>query len=371
MANLQALTQPKIEDRESFEEYQDDLKDLAPKIEQDVARLKESPADPEIMSNLFRTLHNLKGDASLCKVEMGVTICHPLETLLGRVRSGELAFTELLGEMILLTIDRLELAVETLGVGKSLAHLQLIKLVEGLERLSKVGQEQMDGMIGDIIESVTSFRPAIGAATSPTGKVEHSAIPRAGNEIAADLRFFRSLAQQLESRSPHFRGRTIRMLRLALATNLAAGKPVDPVQLEAAIYMHDIGMTLLPESIWLTRSGKISESDMTALRAHPDFGAGLLERMANWKAAAEMVAQHHETPDGAGYPNRLMSDQICAGAKILAMVDAFEAVMLKHAHRGQGRSMLRAIAEVNACDNQFAEEWIAPFNSVVRQMIGS
>jgi response regulator RpfG family c-di-GMP phosphodiesterase len=181
--------------------------------------------------------------------------------------------------------------------------------------------------------------------TTPTGKVEQSAISGAQDETAADLRFFRTLARQLESRSPHFHGRTIRMLRLALATNLAAGKPVDPVQLEAAIYMHDIGMTLLPESIWLFTSGKLSESDKKALQAHP--------------------------ADGAGYPAGLTADRICAGAKILAMVDAFEAVMLKHTHRGQSRSMLRAIAEVNACDNQFAEEWVAPFNSVVRQMIGT
>lgn len=367
MANLLALTLPKIEDRQSFEEYQDDLRDLAPKIEQDVARLKKAPTDPVIMSNLFRTLHNIKGDAALCKVEMGVAISHPLETLLGRVRSRELGFTDLLGEMILLTIDRLELAVETLAGGKPLTHLQLVKLVEGLERLSKVTQDQMDGMISDIIESVTGFHPVIGAAAQ-AGKVEQSAIPRAKDEIAADLRFFRSLAQQLESRSPHFRGRTVRTLRLALATNQAAGKPVDPVQLEAAIYMHDIGMTFLPEAIWL-QPGKLSENDKKALRAHPGYSAGLLERMENWKAAAEMVAQHHEMPDGAGYPAGLMAGQICAGAKILAMVDAFEAVMLKHTHRGQSRSMLRAIAEVNACNNQFAEEWVGPFNSVIRQMI--
>ena len=84
-----------------------------------------------------------------------------------------------------------------------------------------------------------------------------------------------------------------------------------------------------------------------------------------------MVAQHHEMSNGADYPAGLTADRICAGAKILAMVDAFEAVMLKHAHRGQSRSMLRAIAEVNACDNQFAEEWVDPFNSVIRQMIGA
>lgn len=82
-----------------------------------------------------------------------------------------------------------------------------------------------------------------------------------------------------------------------------------------------------------------------------------------------MVAQHHEMPDGAGYPSEISNPDICPGAKILAIVDAFEAVMLKHIHRGKNRSVLRAIAEVNACDKQFAPEWISPFNLVIRKTV--
>jgi HD-GYP domain-containing protein (c-di-GMP phosphodiesterase class II) len=82
-----------------------------------------------------------------------------------------------------------------------------------------------------------------------------------------------------------------------------------------------------------------------------------------------MVSQHHEMPDAGGYPNKLSAAAICPGAKILAIVDAFEAVMLKHIHRGKNRSVLRAIAEINACDKQFAPEWIAPFNNVIRKTI--
>lgn len=367
MASLQALTQPKIEDRQALEEYLDDLKDLAPKIEQDVARLKNAPDDPAVLGNLFRALHNIKGDAALCKVEMGVTISHPLETLLDRVRSGKLRFTGLLGEIILLTIDRLELAVETLAADKPLVHLKLVTLVEGLEKLSKVEQNQMDTVIGNVIESVTGFRP-VGGVTPLPDKAQKSTISRTQEAVATDLHFFRSLAQQFESRSPYFQGRCDRTLRLALETNQAAGKPVDPAQLEAAVYMHDVGMMLLPEAVWL-KMERLSEDDKKALRTHPSYGAGLLDRMEGWEPAAEMVAQHHEMPDGAGYPAGLTAEQICPGAKILAMVDAFEAVMLKHTHRGQSRSMLRAIAEVNACDNQFAAEWVGPFNSVIRKMI--
>ena len=82
-----------------------------------------------------------------------------------------------------------------------------------------------------------------------------------------------------------------------------------------------------------------------------------------------MVEQHHEMPDGAGYPRGIESAEICDGAKLLGIVDAFEAVMLKHIQRGRNRSVLRAIAEVNACDKQFAPEWTEPFNRVIRRSV--
>jgi len=367
MINLTALTQPRIDDRIALEEYKDDLTDLAPKIEQDIARLKHSPDDRTIIANLFRAIHNIKGDAALCKVEMGVIIAHPIENLLGRLREGKLEFSELLGEVILVAVDRLELAAEALVSGRPVANLRLVELAEGLEALDNTSPEQLNDVAGDVIQAVTGFHPPM-AKTAATEK--KAAAPRANTSQAADLRFFHTLAHRLEARSLHFKGRTARITRLALETNLAAGRPVDPVQLQAAVYMHDVGMMFLPESVWL-KVGQLTAEDKKMLALHPSYGAGLLERMSGWRSAAEIVLQHQEMPDGGGYPARLKNDAICPGAKILAIVDAFEAVMLKHSHRGHSRSMLRAIAEINACDNQFAPEWVEPFNTVVRRMIES
>ncbi len=365
MFNPADLTQPRIEDPIALEEYKDVLGDLAPKIEQDIARLKHAPDDRAIIANLFRAVHNIKGDAALCKVRMGVIIAHPIENLLGRLREGQLQFTEMLGEAILVAVDRLELAAESLIAGKSIAHLRLVELAQGLEKLNDAAPDQMNDVASDVIQAVTGFHPPMAKTAAAEKK---PAAPRAAPSQSTDLRFFHTLAHRFEIRSPHFKGRTARNTRLALETNQAAGRLVDPVQLQAAIYMHDVGMMFLPEIVWL-KVGQLTPDDKKTLALHPSYGAGLLERMVGWKEAAEIVSQHHEMPDGAGYPAGLKSDQICPGAKILAMVDAFESVMLKHSHRGHSRSMLRAIAEINACDNQFAPEWVEPFNSVVRRMI--
>jgi hypothetical protein len=270
----------------------------------------------------------------------------------------------LLAEMILLAVDRLELATDALLSHKSLENLRLLALVEGLEKLSVSSVQDIDARCAELIEAVTGFSPVIGDISSRAPRLGKPNTENASN----DLQFFRSLSQQLESRSPLFKGRTMRILRLALETNKTGGNAVDPIQLEAAVYLHDVGMMLIPEAIWL-KVGKMSDEDKLILRNHPGFAAGLLQRIPGWKAATEMVAQHHETPDGGGYPKGLRSQEICAGAKILAIVDAFEAVMLKHIHRGKNRSVLRAIAEINACDKQFAPEWIAPFNAVIRKTI--
>lgn len=364
--DIRSITCPVVHDREALEEFADVLTDRAPQVEHDVARLKKHPADREITADLFRAIHNIKGDASLCKFDLGVAIAHPIETMMARFREGEIPFSDLLAEMILLAIDRLELATDAVLSGKSVENFRLLDLVQGLDMLALASTPEVDTKCAELIEAVTGFPSVIGEISSRAPRV---ATPKSEQKNAsADLQFFRSLALQLESRSPLFKGRTMRILRLALETNKTGGNSVDPVQLEAAVYLHDVGMMMVPEAIWL-KVGKLTTDDKLLLNGHPHFAAGLLQRMPGWEAAAEMVVQHHEMPDGGGYPSGLHSAAICPGAKILAIVDAFEAVMLKHIHRGKNRSVLRAIAEINACDNQFAPEWIAPFNAVIRKTV--
>lgn len=364
--DIRLIMTPVVQDREALEEFADALTDRAPEVERDIARLRKAPGDREIIADLFRAIHNIKGDASLCKFELGVAIAHPIETMMSRFREGEIPFSDLLAEMILLAVDRLELAAVALLARKSLDNLRLLDLVQGLEMLALASAGEVDGKCAELIEAVTGFSSVLGNISSRPPRVA-TPKPEQAN-ASSDLQFFRSLALQLESRSPLFKGRSMRILRLALETNKAVGNAVDPVQLEAAVYLHDIGMMFLPEAIWL-KVGKMTPEDKRALSNHPGFAAGLLQRMPGWEAAAEIVAQHHEMPDGAGYPGELSNAAICPGAKILAIVDAFEAVMLKHIHRGKNRSVLRAIAEINACDKQFAPEWIAPFNAVIRKTI--
>ena len=358
---------PPVVDKQSLDEFIEALSDHAPNIERDIARLKSMPGNREVIAALFRSIHNIKGDAALCKIDLAVAIVHPIETVLARFRNDEIVLSDIVAEAILLAIDRLELAVQALAVDQALTGLRVPALVDGLDKLALAAAVNLDAQACALIEAVTGFRPA--TAAFPRGRAAQPAISiRAKSQAGDDLHFFRTLAHQLEARSLLFKGRTTRLLRMALETNQMMDKAIDPMQLEAAVYMHDIGMMFLPESAWLTIDSMSAEGKKI-LHTHPTYAAGILSRMEPWREAAEMVAQHHEMPDGRGYPLGTRSDEICGGAKILAIVDAFEAVMLKHINRGKNRSVLRAIAEINACDTQFSPEWIAPFNRVIRRTV--
>jgi HD-GYP domain-containing protein (c-di-GMP phosphodiesterase class II) len=140
------------------------------------------------------------------------------------------------------------------------------------------------------------------------------------------------------------------------------------MQLQAAVNLHDVGMMFMRDSIWL-KSEPMTDAERAELRLHPEFAAGLATRMGGWEEAATMIGQHHEMVNGAGYPLGLREEQIVPGAKILAIVDAFESVTLKHSRRGAGSSLLRAAAEINASDTQFSAEWISCFNQAIRSMV--
>jgi len=365
--NMSALLTPRIRDEESLQEFFEALTEQVPNIERYVAKLRRSPRDKVLIADLFRALHNIKGDASLCRIDFAGMIVHPIESLLERLRNGELAFSDLLAEAILLAVDKLALATESLNNGQTtLGHLKLLALVNGFEDLAKSPANKIDQKVVQLIEAVTGFRPV----SAKQAVTLHITAPVVTNSVrdSADLDFFRSLALQYETLSALFKGRSERQVQLALETNEVARNPVDPSQLKAAVYMHDLGMLFLPESRWL-KASKLTDEEKLLLQEHPGFGGGLLQRMEGWKLASTIVLQHHEMHAGGGYPHGLKGDQITPGAKILAVIDTFEAVTLKHKQHGGYRSLIRAIAEINACDKQFEPKWIAAFNTVVRRMV--
>ena len=365
---VQDLLHAVVEDEEAFLDFRDALSDYAPRVESLVALLRSRPDSTDAMADLFRTIHNIKGDASLCRLNFLVPYVHAVENLLSRVRSGDVAFSSLFADVLLLSLDRLQLTVEVLASHGAFASLRLPEFTAGLEAMVDLAPgKALDGACRDLINTITGVEMPVDAELVNDSRIaDEVALPE--RDASDDLAFFRALALQYESRSALFVGRTARNLRLALLINQLGNGNVDDDQLSAAVYMHDIGMMFLRESVWVGNA-KLSEEEGSQMKLHAGWAAGMLQRIPGWDLAARIVVQHHEKLDGSGYPAGLLGRQIEPGAQILALVDAFEAVMVKQIARGQSHSILRAVAEVNASDRQFDQRWIEPFNKAIRQML--
>jgi response regulator RpfG family c-di-GMP phosphodiesterase len=112
-----------------------------------------------------------------------------------------------------------------------------------------------------------------------------------------------------------------------------------------AATVHDVGMTMLSEDA-LERPEALTPEQRDEMERHPELGAELLEPLEAVGAVREIVLSHHEWWDGTGYPRRLQGADIPAGARVLAVVDAYESMTLGRAHRN-ALSREDALAEIH------------------------
>ena len=100
----------------------------------------------------------------------------------------------------------------------------------------------------------------------------------------------------------------------------------------AGILLHDIGKIFTPKEI-LYKPGPLTDEEWVVMRRHPVDGAEILEQIANLEEMAQNVRYHHERYDGSGYPDGLKGDRIPIGARIAAVVDAFDAMITDRPYR--------------------------------------
>ncbi|OQX33725.1 MAG: hypothetical protein B0D84_04235, partial [Candidatus Sedimenticola endophacoides] len=96
--------------------------------------------------------------------------------------------------------------------------------------------------------------------------------------------------------------------------------------------IHDIGKIYVPSEI-LNRPGRISETEFSIIKTHPDVGYDILKDVDFGEPIAEIVLQHHERLDGSGYPNGIGGDAISRQARILMVADVVEAIASHRPYR--------------------------------------
>ena len=100
----------------------------------------------------------------------------------------------------------------------------------------------------------------------------------------------------------------------------------------AGILLHDIGKIFIPKNI-LNKPGSLTDEEWKIIKRHPVDGFELLKNIKGMEISAEIIRHHHERIDGKGYPDGLKGDQISMGAKIVCVVDSFEAMTADRPYR--------------------------------------
>jgi putative two-component system response regulator len=134
------------------------------------------------------------------------------------------------------------------------------------------------------------------------------------------------LAGAIESRGPNMYGHIERLTETALL--LAAGlewKERALNQLRFGAILHDIGKIHVPDKI-LTKKEPLTEEEWEEIKRHPGAGAEMVRGIPFLSEVAPLIRHHHENWNGEGYPDRLSGESIPAGARILAVVDSFDAM---------------------------------------------
>lgn len=96
--------------------------------------------------------------------------------------------------------------------------------------------------------------------------------------------------------------------------------------------VHDIGKIGIPDQI-LNKPGKLTEEEMAIMRRHPVIGYEILKPLRTFRHVLPIVRWHHEKPNGTGYPDGLVGDDVPLTARIIAVADVFDALSTDRPYR--------------------------------------
>ena len=196
----------------------------------------------------------------------------------------------------------------------------------------------------------------VGAPVSRAGRaraLEVAAVARRAAEIALT---------EVVDPLPHYRGKPsslIATISVALATDL--GLPVSEVErIRVASLLHDIGKIAVPEHI-LEKPAPLDDAEWSFVRQHPRIGQLILDESGGLREAGKIILHHHERFSGHGYPHGLRGRAIPLGSRIVAIADAYDAMVRDRPYK-TAVSHEQALSELRRCSGtQFDPELIGVF----------
>ena len=157
-----------------------------------------------------------------------------------------------------------------------------------------------------------------------------------------------TIANAVEARDGYTGGHVERVTRYAVAAGRKLGMRGEALRsLWVGGLLHDIGKIGVPDTI-LKKPDCLTPDEFEVMKRHPRIGAAILERSPFLRPAVAGVLRHHERWDGAGYPDGLEGEEIPLEGRILAVADAYDAIVTTRAYRDR-RTAEAAVEELRRC----------------------
>lgn len=191
-----------------------------------------------------------------------------------------------------------------------------------------------------------------------------------GSRPAEDLEVRDALLQVIAEQSLELTVHVGAVAELAALTATKLGlSSEDIAHTRVAAQLHDIGKAAVPAAI-LEKPGPLDDGEWELIRCHTLIGERIVTAAPSLAKIAPIVRSSHERPDGSGYPDGLQMDEIPIGSRIIAVVDAFDAMVTGRPYR-QALPVEAAIEELRRCaGSQFDPGVVEAFFSVVTDRAG-
>lgn len=225
-----------------------------------------------------------------------------------------------------------------------------------------VGETEFGTLIGrrDAADAPAPTDEALGALAGHLGRAlaNMEAHRRLRNTLMGVISSFSTL---VEGKDDYTEGHCERIAEMALALGIRFGLSGGRLDdLTYAGLLHDVGKVAIPDAI-LNKPGPLTPEEYAIMQTHPTVGRRALENIDLLQQTARIVEQHHEHYDGNGYPHGLRGEEILLEARIVATVDAYDAMTTRRPYRA-ALPRDEALARLNrGAGTQFDPEVVEAF----------
>jgi putative two-component system response regulator len=142
-----------------------------------------------------------------------------------------------------------------------------------------------------------------------------------------------ALARSIEGKDPYTQDHCDRLSQYAARLGECLGLPEEQLTaLRRAAIVHDVGKVAVPDAI-LLKPGKLTDEEWNVMKEHPVVGERICSPLRAFRLVLPIIRHHHEKRDGSGYPDGLKGDAIPLGARILQIVDVYDALTTERPYK--------------------------------------